>query len=362
MVRKVKLQKYPEDFWVIRGEAQTGKSTLVMEMMREYGFSLLWNTDGRIQEYAAAVGPDNFVVPISPAFEVREIADELRRDQKEGNLKTLGFAVMDNLTHLYQETVRRTLQDKIEGGKSSYVDKANIMKITMEALTRLNVPYVVVWHLYEAGDQRGNKSMRDSLSPTEVDRIKMFINGVVETVKQGDKFGVRLVYCRQRPGLKPFILWDEPGNMFKGMPARIRAALYDQEQAAKVEETVSEPDPQEPSSWDEFGFNNPFPNPDIAIQLGTEYFKEVNGVKHYAFGDPYEIPVKKDGTPGTNGALVYARNAYEKVKGGDYPKDLFEGKPGSAGEMAVRWKATIDHKIDEAIHAPTEELEPEVHF
>ena len=343
MARRPTLTKYPERKWAIDGPPKTGKSTFAYALAQEMGGAVyLWNTDDRTQEYIRALGVGNVLTPdVDDLFSPRKVLNAVEKDLDAGEFRSVGLVVMDNLTHLYQPIARKIMDANLHGqdnddNKVSNVDKANIMRLALAAVMRPSKPFLLIWHEYESGDQRGqNKRMRDSISPTEKDRLDLALNLELATVKQDGKYGIKVVACRERPGLKPFILWDEPGNMFKGMGARIEAAVYDQA-----------PPADEPQKWEDFNIKHPFPSIDTAIQLAAARYLEVDTptgpVKVYAFGDPRAEVTKKNGDSGTNGVLIHVRRSYGNLKEGKYPD--FK-KPTSAGEMAEGWKALVERKL-----------------
>lgn len=347
---------YPEDKWLVTGEAESGKTTFAIALAKETADKgqkiYLWNTDGREQEYARALPEGKVLVPdTDDLFDTAAVLKAIEKDIAAGEFRDVGQMIMDNSTHIYQTETRKALQDKMDGGKSTYNKKANAMALLRAAVMRPRCNFIIFMHRYDAGDLKGQMVERDTLSDTEKDRLELAINVKLRTIRQNGKYGIEVLMCRQRPGLKPFTIWDEPGNFFQGMPQKIRAALYDNG-AVPVDE---------PKAWKSFDEKHPFPNPDVAIQLGAEFFVEASGQKFYPFGDPHTEVIKADGTPGTNGVLIHARGSYEKLKRGEY-----EGfrKPGTAGEMASFWKALVERKCHEQVQEfskkkPELEVKPE---
>jgi hypothetical protein len=78
----------------------------------------------------------------------------------------------------------------------------------------------------------------------------------------------------------------------------------------------------------------------------VNYFVEVDGQRFYAFGDPTEQPVKKNGETGVNGAHNYALNAYSKVV-----KEYKATGGKNLGELTVRLKEYTEEKVRAAVNA-----------
>ena len=345
MAKTLSKTQYPEDKWLVTGEAESGKTTFAIALAKETAEKgqkiYLWNTDGREQEYASVLPEGKVLVPdTDDLFDTAAVLKAIEKDIAAGEFRDVGQMIMDNSTHIYQTEARKTLQDKLEGGKSTYVNKANAMALLRAAVMRPRCNFIIFMHRYDAGDLKGQMSERDTLSDTEKDRLELAINVKLRTIHQNGKYGIEVLMCRQRPGLKPFTLWDEPNNFFQGMPAKIRSALYDNGVPAS-----------EPKAWKDFGEENPFPNPDTAIRLGAEFFVEAAGERFYAFGDPHAEVTKADGTAGTNGVLIHARGAYDKLKRGEYENIK---KPVNAGEMALFWKTLVERKAHEQVQKLSE--------
>lgn len=349
MARKLKLTKYPELKAVIFGEANTGKSALAMAISKELGSGIpyLWPTDGREREYLAALGEDNVFFPdVVSFFNVAEVFTAVKDDVRSKEMDIVNLFIMDNVTHLYQGIVRpgqKRMADKEGGGGSTTIDKANTMAVVVQAAMHSGKQFILIWHEYDAheydatakkGEHLKKKRLRQSISITEVDRIDWSINLKLRTIEKNGKFGIQITYCRERPGMKSVILWDEVG-MWQGMLQRIRSVLFDSVPIS------------EPTKWDDFSKENPFPaaqrgETPLAVKLACEQFDIVNGGRIYPFGDPRAETVKLNGERGINGALRHAKNAYDKIKRG-YSKEY--PKPSTAGEMTEVWKKYVNSKL-----------------
>lgn len=348
MARVLTKSKHPIVQARVVGFAKRGKTTLVAAACPPDKAIYVIPVDNRAEEYIDLVGVNRVIVPDmaeDAPWKLREprlVLEEVRRDAEAGVFSKVGIVVIDSITPWYQERTRETLDDKLGGGKSSFVDKANAMKLALAIAQYPGLPYFIIWHEEEAGDTRGKMSTRESISQLESARLELGINMDIETIKgPNGEYGVK-VSTRYRPGMKPLVLWDKPDNMFVGMMERINAALYDQ----------PVPD-DEPMTWDDFGKDKPFPKPEQgktpkAVTLAAEHFVEFEGQKIYPFGDPNAVVTKKDGSEGTNGAMNHALNAYEVIRNGrsqDYPK------PTNPGEFAEVWKKYVEDKISIQIEA-----------
>jgi len=346
MAKKVKLSKWPEARIRLTGEAESGKTTFYIAMAKYLGGdTYIWNTDGRIQEARRALG-DTVYKPTASPLDVLAISAEVDADIKAGLFKTVNLFALDNLTQIFEKVTGisqvKSMQKESNIGPA---EKAAKMKVVRTILASLpdHVHYVVLLHAYEAAagtstEQLKNPVERDTISDTEDDRLRRLFNLHLKTLfdEKTGKYGVMVEEYRYRPGMKPLLVfWDEAG-MFEGMYERIMTKLCDEPVPA-----------EEPKTWADFSEKHPFPNADIAIEMGTNFFVEISGgLRFYPFGDPNAEVTKKNGDPGTNGVLIHARGAYEKLKRGEY-----EGfkKPATAGDMAVAWKMLCERKAWEEV-------------
>jgi hypothetical protein len=226
-------------------------------------------------------------------------------------------------------------------GSSGHSLKAVTMMNVVTIVMAVNIPAIVITHVYKASKQDvEQKRERDSISETEEARWKLAFNIKLETFKDDKGYGVIIRECRERPGMKPFMLRDKEGGMFRTMPERIMKALYELEQPA-----------EEPKGWAEFGLNKPFPDKgeqfkQNAVREMINYFVEVDGQRFYAFGDPAEKPVKKNGEPGVNGAANHALNAYTKVA-----QEFKQAGGKNLGQLTVKLKEYTEAKVQKVIEA-----------
>jgi hypothetical protein len=324
---------------LLLGDANTGKSTLLAQLPTPIAGV---DSDGRMDEIAQLVSGGELYAQenLAEANDIDKALEWLEKNMPDSGVQSI---VWDSITPVLLPIINRALDlaamspdgRKAEIGTANksavWEPKARAMR-KIQSIQNYGVHCVWTAHYEPGRDHQGKEHERKTIPETELDRFTKVLNMKLRTIYKDGKYGVVIEWLRKRPGMKPIVLWDEAGY-FKGMWERILAVTSDN------------PKPEEPVTWADFGIDKAFPSPEVAIQLGTEQFEELpDGVKIYAFGDSLAKATKKNGDEGTNGVLVHARNAYEKLKRGEY-----EGfkKPTSAGEMAEAWKALVARKIVE---------------
>jgi hypothetical protein len=310
------MGKYPKPLIECAGTPETGKTQLAISFALWLGKAMnkphcyVWPTDGREHEYAEVLGDTNVQAPRANPLDVSEVQDEINADIRDRVFDRVALFSVDTVTHIYRNAAHSN-QLKMMTGKASSghslkaVTMMNVVTIMMAVAT----PFMAIIHTYKASkkDNLDHKEERDSISPTEEARWKLAFNLKLETFKDSKGYGVIIRECRDRPGMQPLMLRDKPGGMFRTMPERIMKALYE-----------TQPPAEEAKGWADFGIGKPFPDTgeqfkQNAVREMVNYCVEVDGQKFYAFGDPTEQPVKKNGENGINGAQSYALNAYSKV-------------------------------------------------
>lgn len=342
------LGKYPKPLIHCTGKPETGKSQLAISFALWLARALskpkcyVWPTDGREHEYAEVLGNQNVLAPAANPLEVSAVQDEINADLRAKVFEQVALFSVDTVTHIYrQAALSNQLKTMTGQGSSGHSLKAVTMMNVVTIIMAVNCPAIVITHVYKASEQKvENKRERDSISETEEARWKLAFNIKLETFLDDKGYGVIVRECRERPGMKPFILRDKPGGMFREMPERIMQALYEAEQPA-----------DEPKGWADFGRDKSFPDrgeqfKQNAVREMVNYFVEVDGQKFYAFGDPTETAVKKDGEPGINGAHSHALNAYTKVA------KAYKASGGkNLGELTVKLKEHTEEKVKAQVNA-----------
>lgn len=394
--------------YTIVGEQEHGKTVLALAFARHAIGNKkkiwLWNTDGRGKEYSSALGHANILIPATPnLLDVRSVRDEVQEDVAKGVFNSVGLLIMDNATHTYQMTSMETMADKREGDKgASHIDKATAMAFLRNTMLMPGKDFLILAHIYKGGDNVGQMKFRQSLSDLEMSRLVMVTNAKLGVVREGDRFGVCVVWFRYRK-IEPFTLWDEPGGMFQSMPDRIKEALYSgittgdwspgvppnlaqalklqaQTQKNQVKSTSAPPAPVAPKP----ASAPPAPPPPIAPPapslngngggdngvggdkktVKTSNFSVTldKPVKHelLGYGVNKSFPTPEDakrmalayfqqvdevkiypfGDPTTKEAADMCAAAYDQIKNGTMPGYV---KPTTSKEMAQRWVAYVKY-------------------
>jgi hypothetical protein len=214
----------------------------------------------------------------------------------------IGTIVVDSLTAIIAPLVTQAMVDKDAGREQNLAQgwrkKALAMRQLQDSVTRWGTDCLWVYHLQDARDAKAREVVRATVSETERARLTRSINLQVEIVQDGDRRGVTIPWARR--GRSGMTLWDETGA-WAGMPERIEEVVYGGLSDADQERIEREtPDV--------------FPSPDKAIAWGFEQ--------------------------GAFQAIQHARNAYEKLKRDEQPKD--------AQEMARLWVADVLARLEAA--------------
>jgi hypothetical protein len=302
----------------------------------------VWPTDGREHEYAQVIGTENTLAPAANPLDVSAVQDEINADLRKGEFKEVGMFSVDTVTHIYrQASSSNQLKGMTGQGSSGHALKAVTMMNVVTIVMAVNLSAIVITHVYDKSDHKNleKKEERDSISSTEELRWKLAFNLKIETGKDEKGYYVVVRECRERPGLKPFMLRDPEGGMFRTMPERIMRALYERERPA-----------DEPKGWKDFGLSKPFPDQGEqfkknAIREMMNYFVEVEpGVRIYPFGDPQAARTKKNGDPGINGTANHAQNAYTQVT-----KEYTAAGGKNLGELTVKLKEYTEAKVQKLV-------------
>jgi hypothetical protein len=342
------MGKYPKPLIHCTGKPETGKTQLAISFALWLAVGqrkkiYVWPTDGREHEYAVALGRDNVLAPVANPLDVSAVQDEINTDLRAKVFDPVAMLSVDTVTHIYrQASTSNQLKGMTGQGSSGHALKAVTMMNVVTIIMAVNLPAMVITHIYSASnkDNLKEKKDRDTISGTEEARWKLAFNIKIETFKDAIGYGVIVRECRERPGMQPLFLRDEPGGMFRQMPARLMKLLY--EEAAPA---------NEPKGWADFGLNKPFPDKgeqfkQNAVREMVNYFVDLDGLTFYPFGDPAETPIKKNGEPGVNGAVNHALNAYTKVA-----RAYTEGGGKNLGQLTVKLKEYTEAKVRQEIDA-----------
>ncbi|MBN1815441.1 MAG: AAA family ATPase [Anaerolineae bacterium] len=294
--RKMTKQKYPPRLWSLVGYPGSGKSTFAAQMR---GSLLVVDADHRFQEVLDLAGERD-------VYELSDVASDNTDPDRVAALLAknmpgadVGTIVVDSLTAIIAPLVTQAMVDKDAGREknlaAAFRGKALAMRQLQDAVTKWGTDCLWVYHLQDARDAKGKALVKATVSQTELARLTRSINLQLEIVQDGDRRGVKVVWARR--GRDGMTIWDETGT-WAGMPERIEEAVY-----AGLSEADQEQIEQE--------IPDVFPSPEVAIAWGLER--------------------------GAFSALQHARNAYEKLKREDQPKD--------AREMTCLWVADVQARL-----------------
>ncbi len=339
------------------GYARSGKSTLGMEFARycmaQQAKSELYliSNDGREDEYHAAFG--NAVVEPWPqkadaqatftTLDAAAVYDCVANDVKGGEFKRVGCVLLDNATNYFLDTTKATQVKAQQGqGSAGSSTKAAVMGTVATFLMKPQKPIFVISHEHDAAGRNASagQKKRETISNTELSRMDRCFNLELEVIEDKGRYGVKVLFWRYKPDLKPFVVWDEKG-MFEGIFDILLEAL-EGNQAQEVA-------PDEIVDINKYGANNPFPGDKDTFKANVgricmRYFVEHDGHKFYAFGggefgvDLDAQVTKKNGEQGANGAPNHFDNAYAKIA------KSIEGKK-TYGVMSEAMKKYVLEKI-----------------
>jgi len=234
---KFNSSKRPRRCWSIAGYPEDGKSTFATALSGPF---MVIDADHRWDEMirSGAVEADS-VYTLSETAEdhcsVVKIDNILRRDLPGSGVKTL---IVDSLTSIIKPmTARATLAadgitangDAPRNKSSVFKEKAVAMSLLSDAINFVGCDFLFVWHLQD-GSFNGQDRTTETITETERDRLDRILNLSLELVCERDrqglitKRGIRVLWSRS--GKSGMTLWDAPGNLWRGMPERIEAAVY----------------------------------------------------------------------------------------------------------------------------------------
>jgi hypothetical protein len=341
--------KYPKPIIHCTGRPETGKTQLAISFalwlaeLTGKRKVYAWPTDGREHEYAQVIGTSHTLAPNANPLDVTAVHDEIAADLRKGEFKDVALFSVDTVTHIYREaSTTNQLKGMTGQGSSGHALKAVTMMNVVTIVMAVNLPAMVITHVYEKSDHENlkNKAERDSISETEEARWKLAFNIKLETGKDAKGYFVIIRECCERPGMQPRLFRDVEGGMFRTMPERIMRYLYEAERPK-----------EEPKGWADFGLQKPFPDKGEnfkknAVREMMNFFIEEDSLKFYAFGDPAAKPTKKNGDPGVNGAANYAMNTYTEVA-----KAYTEAGGKNLGELTVKLKGATEERARKRVEA-----------
>ncbi len=223
--KKLTAPKYPVRHWALIGRAQDGKSTLLAQLAQpllvvdaDQRFDQIMRTAPQMEAFALSENRgDN--------CDVRRIDALLSQHMPGSGIRTIA---VDSLTPIISPLVQRGLMANRDGEKKnkadSWQEKAAAMKLFMDTVNRWGCDTIYVWHQEDGRDDKGNSQTKETVPPVERERLFRCLDVKLVLVRDGDARGVLVEWARS--GRFGMTLWDEPGNMWRGMPERIEEAIY----------------------------------------------------------------------------------------------------------------------------------------
>lgn len=220
---KMDCNAYPPRHWVLRGYANSGKSTFLTAMHQPL---LMIDADGRAAEIAR-LGAE--VLLISEETRDHHTPAAILQIIRREDLSRIGTVCVDSLTSIIQPSVALGLSNNranlVKNKASSWIDKANDMRLIQSALKEAGKDFVVIWHYEDGRDKNGNPSRTQTLPRTEQKRITQSLNAVIDICRRPN--GLRYAKVAwSRVGLNGIVIDDTEGY-WAGVPERIERALYD---------------------------------------------------------------------------------------------------------------------------------------
>ena len=289
MAFKKLQQKLPPRVWLLKGRSRSGKSVFSMNMR---GPLLPIDADNKLfgsQQYAVGEVME-FSDNHADAVNVAQIENILEANMLNSGIKTI---IVDSVTPILEPLIIKAMESEAKNKVSAFAPKAAAMKKLAYATTKWGVDVLFIYHIDDALNAKAEKVEKTSITVTELARLNKHFNMSLSVVEEGNRRGIRVDYAQH--GKYGMVIWDDNGY-WRGMPERIEEAVY----AGGV---LDQPD--RPTS---------FASPDLAIAWG---------MAQGCFRDE-----------------LHAKNAYEKVKA--------EQKPKNAAEMAAYWLAEVDKRVAEA--------------
>lgn len=312
-------------FCWLYGVARGGKSTLALDFIRANQPGVVIPMDQRFEVYrdlALAEGVQVWPVsdPADPSIwaSADQVLEHLRKNFPGSGAKSLvwdstspgfrhwvewaqGYA---DMTPKERETV---LGARYKNKSALYQPKAHYME-QVAMIANYGVSCLWISHEHGGRDQAGQETMKPSITEQERLKFQRNVNLTLKIRWEGNRYGVEIEEARNRPSLNGTILWDEPGNLFRGMWAQIAGVFY----AAEVVD------------WDRLEV---FASERQAADLALHQTKEVGGEVIAAFKNVH-----------------HAVNAFTQVKKkvGSDPRQLARAWKE---EVANRLRAAVDEYL-----------------
>ena len=320
-------------FCWLYGVARGGKTTLALDFIRANQPGVVIPMDQRFEVYRDLALAENVQAwPVSDPSDptlwasADHILENLRRNFPGSGAKSLvwdsvtpGFRHWVEWAQSYADMTAKereaALGAKYKNKSALYQPKAHYME---QAAMIANYGVACLWisHEHEGRDEQGKEKTKTSVTDQERLKFQRNVNLTLKIRWQGKRYGVEIEDARNRPSLNGQLIWDEPGNMFRGMWRQIAEAFY----AAEVVD------------WDRLEI---FASDRQAADLALAQSREVNGEVVGAFKN-----------------VNHALNAFNQVKkqiGGDDPRAL-----------ARAWKTEVATRLQAAVDDYLEKLKGEI--
>lgn len=208
--------------------AEAGKSTFLATNARPP--IMVVDSDGRFDAVEPLV--DGVVLYPSQMINTLDLAEELIKRIPEEGAKSL---LWDSLTKIYSLPARLGFMRNQQGRQrvsssraSEMIDKSNAMTIARD-LAILGTDVYYCWHLTTGVDGLGASEVRDMISAVEKDRLMTSVNVTLEFFKENGSYGISVQRARDFGGRKAntgFVVYDEPGNYWRGGAALLEELIY----------------------------------------------------------------------------------------------------------------------------------------
>ncbi|MGF7177315.1 AAA family ATPase [Azospirillum doebereinerae] len=243
--KRVSQTLLPPRRWALKGYYGDGKSTFILAMQQP---TLMIDADGRRHELK---GSELYELSGEAADHrsVERIQDLLDANMPGSDIRTIAI---DSVTSLIGVSIARAMldnaADRNKNKNQAWVDKAEKMRLLQDAVTAHGTHVLWIWHL-EDGQLNGKSQVRETLPETERERLYRSLNASLRIVREEDRRGVLVEWSREGPS--GMTIWDDEGY-WNGVPERIEAALYGQEDGSKPTPlNAAPPDKRTGSGWEE---------------------------------------------------------------------------------------------------------------
>jgi hypothetical protein len=235
-------QQEPNFCWLY-ALAGAGKSTLALDFIRANQPGVVIPMDQRYSIYRDLALMEG--VPVWPVSEpadptvwasADQVLEHLRRNFPGSGAKSLvwdsispGFrywvewaAGYADMTPKQRETA---LGGKYKNKSSLYQPKSRYME-QVATITNYGVSCLWISHEHGGRDQTGQETMKTSITAQERLKFQRNVNLTLKIRQEGQRYGIEIEEARNRPDLNSLVLWDEPGNLFRGMWSQVAERFY----------------------------------------------------------------------------------------------------------------------------------------